>query len=195
MVASTAGAAVAGIATWARNLPREFRTAPEVARVLELGDQLAGLMAGDDGAKAKADLAALNVRVLVVKAVREQMRYDRAKLVVEAGKPFAIELVNEDMMPHNLVVVAPGARQEIGMLAQAMPIDKPDQQGRVMVPDHSKVLGGTRLINPGKREQLLLTAPEQEGNYEYVCTFPGHWTIMWGTLVVTRDRGQVGNGE
>jgi azurin len=166
-----------------------------VKRVLEIGDQLAGLLSGDEAAKAKADLATLSVRVIVVKTVREQMRYDQPRLVVEAGKPFAIDLVNEDMMPHNLVVVTPGSRQEIALAAQVMPIDKPDKQGRVFVPENSKVLGGTKLINPGKRELLMVPAIDQEGAYEYVCTFPGHWTIMWGTLVVTKDPEQLKNAK
>jgi len=32
-----------------------------------------------------------------------------------------------------------------------------------------------------------MNAPGKEGEYEYVCTFPGHSMIMWGKLVVTRD--------
>lgn len=194
-VAAKAGAAVTGIATWARALSVEARTAPEVKRVLEIGDQLAGLLSGDEAAKAKADLATLSVRVIVVKTVREQMRYDLNKLVVEAGKPFAIDLVNEDMMPHNLVVVAPGSRTEIATLAMTMPIDKPDKLGRVFVPENSKVLAGTKLVNAGKRELLMVPAIAQEGTYEYVCTFPGHFTIMWGTLVVTKDQEQLKNAR
>jgi azurin len=194
-VAAKAGATVAGVATWARALSVEARTAPDVKRVLDIGDQLAGLLFGDEAAKAKADLATLSVRVIVVKTVREQMRYDLNKLVVEAGKPFAIDLVNEDMMPHNLVVVTPGARTEVATLAMTMPIDKPDKLGRVLVPENSKVLAGTKLINPGKRELLMVPAIAQEGTYEYVCTFPGHFTIMWGTLVVTKDPEQLKNAK
>ena len=32
-----------------------------------------------------------------------------------------------------------------------------------------------------------LTAPTEEGTYEYFCTYPGHYLIMWGQLIVTRD--------
>jgi azurin/glucose/arabinose dehydrogenase/lysophospholipase L1-like esterase len=194
-VAAKAGPAVAGIAGWARALPVEGRTVPDVKRVLELGEELAGLLAGDEAAKAKADLSTLSVRVIVVKTVREQMRYDLNKLVVEAGKPFAIELVNEDMMPHNLVVVTPGSRSEIATQAMTMPVDKADKQGRIFVPENSKVLAATKMINPGKRELLMVPAIDQEGAYEYVCTFPGHFTIMWGTLVVTKDQELLKNAK
>ena len=32
-----------------------------------------------------------------------------------------------------------------------------------------------------------MTAPAAAGEYEYVCTYPGHWEMMWGKLVVTKD--------
>ncbi|MBU6327828.1 MAG: hypothetical protein KGQ89_09375, partial [Verrucomicrobia bacterium] len=37
------------------------------------------------------------------------------------------------------------------------------------------------------RATLRVAAPEKEGTYQYVCTFPGHWTIMKGELIVTKD--------
>jgi hypothetical protein len=43
------------------------------------------------------------------------------------------------------------------------------------------------LLEAGQSETLQLTAPEQEGVYEFVCTFPGHWQVMWGQFVVTKD--------
>ncbi len=184
---ANAAAAVMGIASWVKAMPVERRTTTEVKQVMAVGEQLVGLLTGDAAAKAKAALAEATVRVITLKTVREKMIYDQTKLVVEAGKPFAIDLINEDLMPHNLLVVTPGSRQEIAELAQVMPIDKPDAQGRVFYPVSDKILGGTKLVNPGKHELLLLTAPTIEGNYEYVCTFPGHWMIMKGILVVTKN--------
>ena len=32
-----------------------------------------------------------------------------------------------------------------------------------------------------------MTAPADEGEYEYVCTYPDHWQVMWGKLIVTKD--------
>ena len=31
------------------------------------------------------------------------------------------------------------------------------------------------------------SAPKEEGEYEYVCTLPGHYVLMWGKLIVTKD--------
>ncbi len=31
-----------------------------------------------------------------------------------------------------------------------------------------------------------MKAPSKPGEYEFVCTFPGHAVLMWGTLSVTK---------
>lgn len=127
--------------------------------------------------------------MIVVKTVREQMRYDTPRLVVEAGKPIEIIFENLDAMPHNFVVVEPGTRQAVAESVQARRPDQLDKEGRAYVPPtrDRRVLAATKLVEPGQKETLKLTAPAKEGEYEYVCTFPGHWPIMWGKLVVTKD--------
>ena len=90
-------------------------------------------------------------------------------------------------MPHNLVVVTPGSRREVGTAAMKMKPDQFDKQGRSFVPKSKEILGATKLLEAGQKESLKLTAPKEEGVYEYVCTYPGHWEVMWGKLVVTKD--------
>jgi len=97
-----------------------------------------------------------------------------------------IVLINDDAMPHNLVVVSPGAVEEIGKAADKM-TPEPDAQGRVNIPDSPKVLHATRMVEPGQQAKLSFTAPEEPGDYQYLCTFPGHWMRMVGTLAVVKD--------
>jgi putative heme-binding domain-containing protein len=106
--------------------------------------------------------------------------------VVEAGKPVAITLQNDDAMPHNLAILAPGALEEVGQAAEKMPAE-PDAEGRLYVPVSSKVLHATKLVPPGQKLQLAFTAPLEPGEYPFVCTFPGHWRRMVGTLAVAQD--------
>ena len=113
--------------------------------------------------------------------------YVDERLVVEAGKPFEIVLENDDFMPHNLVIVKPGAREAVGAAADVMQPGALDREGRAYVPALPAVVGATRLVESGNRATLKLTAPTQAGDYEYICTFPGHWPVMWGRLVVTTD--------
>jgi putative heme-binding domain-containing protein len=114
------------------------------------------------------------------------MLYDKALIVVETGKPVEIILVNDDAMPHNLVVVVPGAVEEIGQAAEKM-APEPDVEGRIHVPESAKVLHATKMVEPGQQGKLGFTAPEEPGDYQYVCTFPGHWRRMVGTLAVVKD--------
>jgi hypothetical protein len=86
-------------------------------------------------------LKELRVAVFVIRTVREQMRYDTPRLVVEAGKPFEIIIENDDFMPHNLVVVNAGLPREGRAGSDRMQPDQFDGQGRAFVPGSPEILG------------------------------------------------------
>ncbi len=94
-------------------------------------------------------------------------------------------------MPHNLVIVKPGTREKIGLASAKMKPDDLDGEGRAFIPDSPDILAATKLIEPRQKTALKLTAPTEEGAYEYFCTYPGHYLIMWGQLIVTRERGRL----
>jgi len=181
--ASTAEA----ILEWAQGVPPAERTGQQYIEVAQLGNEFAGYLAPSQAAAVRIGLRELSVAVFVVKTIHEQMQFDTRRIVVEAGKPCEIIFENNDVMPHNLVFIKPDNRLEIGALAQVMSPFEPDDKGRAYLPKHASVIDGTRLLEPGQKETLKLTAPELEGVYEFVCTFPGHWTIMWGRIIVTHD--------
>ena len=70
--------------------------------------------------------------------------------------------------------------------AAALPPDS-GAGGKPYVPDTPEVLVATSLVQAGRREALTFTAPGDPGEYPYVCTFPGHWLRMNGTMVVVDD--------
>src|SRR5207237_1301211 len=80
----------------------------------------------------------------------------------------------------------PGALEEIGQAAEKM-LPEPDANSRLYVPQSPKVLQATRLLDPGQKAKLAFTAPDEPGDYPYLCTYPGHWRRMVGTLAVARD--------
>jgi hypothetical protein len=55
------------------------------------------------------------------------------------------------------------------------------------VTESREIVAATKLLETGQSETLRIRALRDEGVYEYVCTFPGHWTVMFGQLVVTKD--------
>lgn len=180
------------ILKWAKSVPAAKRTEQNFVETVQVGMDLATLLPAADSTRVRSELLDLSVSVFVIKTVREQMRYDVGKLVVVAGKPFEIIFENDDMMPHNLAVMEPGAREIIGPITDKMQPTVLDRQGRPFIPSDRalarRILGATKLIEPGQKETLKLTAPTKTGNYDYVCTFPEHWKVMFGQLVVVKDK-------
>jgi len=183
-----AGAAALALVDWAAKVPAGNRTSQDYIETIQIASDLAGLLPPAQAEQARKSMKELQVAVFVLRTVREQMRYDVPRIVVEAGKPFEIILLNDDFMPHNLAVVKPGTRESVGMAAALMKPDQLDSQGRPYIPDvEGSILAATKLLESGQKETLKLTAPSKEGDYEYVCTFPGHHTLMWGWLIVRKD--------
>ncbi|HUF62746.1 MAG TPA: plastocyanin/azurin family copper-binding protein, partial [Verrucomicrobiales bacterium] len=185
--AAEAGETAKALLRWAATAPAGERTRQDYIELTQLGDDFSGYLGNAEAAELRRGFRELSVAVFVVKTVVEQLRFDTERLVVEAGNPFEIRFENNDNLPHNLLFIRPGTRLEIGTLAQVMLPDRLDRQGRAYFPDHPGIIDGTKLLEPGQKETLQLDAPDAEGEYEMVCTFPGHWTLMWGRIVVTRD--------
>ena len=191
----TAASAATALVAWAKAIPTDGRTSQDYVETIQLASDLAGQLPEARRLALRSELKELRVAVFVLRTVREQMRYDAPRLVVEAGKPFEIILINDDFMPHNLVVAKPGGREVIGPMADKMQPDRVDAQGRAFVPrsitnlsaPNELILAATKMLEPGQQATLKITTLNEEGEYSYVCTFPGHWPVMWGTLIVTKD--------
>lgn len=174
------------IVQYLKQSPPEKRGSPEFASTLQFASELASHLPPPESKSLVNVLRTLGPTIVRLRAIYEQMRFDQEQLVVEAGKPVIITLQNDDAMPHNLAVLRPGTLKEIGTAAEKMS-PTPDSQGRLYVPDSANVLHATRLVPPGQKLQLSFNAPDQPGDYPYVCTFPGHWLRMSGVLKVVPD--------
>jgi plastocyanin len=109
--------------------------------------------------------------VLRVQAVPNQMQFAPAELRVRAGQPVRLVFENPDLMPHNLLLTAPDAAEEVGALADVMAAE-PGALARHYVPASPLILHATPLVEPGRRAELAFTAPATPGRYPYLCTFP-----------------------
>ncbi len=124
--------------------------------------------------------------VLTIKVVEEQMKYDTKLITVKAGQPVVLTLENPDIMQHNLVICKPGTAEKVGKAADALARD-PKAVEKNYVPQMPEVLAATKLVNPGESFTLEFVAPSQPGDYPFVCTFPGHWSIMRGVMRVEKS--------
>ena len=52
------------------------------------------------------------------------------------------------------------------------------------IPDMPEVLFHTGLMQPESTETIYFIAPKTKGNYTFVCTYPGHYTLMQGVFSV-----------
>jgi glucose/arabinose dehydrogenase/azurin len=172
---------------WAKTVPTNKRTDQSFIETVQVASDLAGLLPQQQARAVRKDLRELSVAVFVIRTVREQMRYDTPRIVVEPGKPFEVILENDDFMPHNIVFVKPGTREKVAKAAERMKPEDDDGRGRAYVPKTTDVYAASKLLEAGQRASITLTAPNEEGVYEYVCTYPGHWMVMWGQLIITRD--------
>ncbi len=163
--------------------PPDRRTESRIIEAIQLGERLAAALPRESGVGVRRELRALGVHVVRIDTVVEQMRFDLAWFVAEAGKPVQIILNNPDPMPHNLVVTKPGSLQEIGKAATTMPMPS-DPEVKPYVPDSPLVLYATGLLKEGETEPLSFTAPTDPGEYVYLCTVPGHWVRMYGVMLV-----------
>jgi len=181
------GKVASGLVSWAETIPASGRTAPDYVEAIQFATDVVGYLPADQAKSYRAKLKELRVPVFIIRTVREQMRFDTPRIVVEPGKSVEITLENADFMPHNLAIVRPGTREKVGEAAALMKPDQLDGRGRAYIPNTPDIIAATRLLESGQRQTLSLTAPNEEGENEFVCTFPGHYQMMWGKLIVTKD--------
>ena len=102
---------------------------------------------------------------------------------VKAGEPLRFTLVNPDVVPHNWALIKPGTLQRVGDLANKLIAD-PDAFIRHYIPETSDVLYYTDIVQPNTQFVIFFNAPQEPGRYPYLCTFPGHWMVMNGEMIV-----------
>ena len=123
------------------------------------------------------------VNEFTIKAVgntMQEMAYDTKVLEVKAGSTVKITLVNEGIdasMIHNIVFVKKGTTEEVAMACVAAGPEKK------FVAENPNIIAASGLANPQQTIVLEFIAPPK-GDYEFLCTYPGHSNMMKGWLYV-----------
>ena len=113
----------------------------------------------------------------------KNLTYSLKTLTVRAGEPIRLTFANPDVVPHNWVLARVGSLARVGDLANKL-IAEPGAALRQYVPRSEDVLAYTDVVDPGAEFAISFRAPSEPGRYPYLCTFPGHWMVMNGELVV-----------
>ncbi|MCE2788141.1 MAG: plastocyanin/azurin family copper-binding protein [Bacteroidota bacterium] len=109
-----------------------------------------------------------------------EMSYDTKELKVKAGSNVKVNLTNKGSDPamlHNIVFVKQGTEKEVAMEG----LNLKDQN--YFNSSNPNVIAGSAVSQPAATVTVEFTAPEP-GTYTYICTYPGHWMAMQGTLIV-----------
>ncbi|HBJ87793.1 MAG TPA: azurin [Verrucomicrobiales bacterium] len=111
------------------------------------------------------------------------LAYDIKSISAKARQKVKLTFINNHPtlpQPHNFVLgklgVDKGKMMGIAMAAMTL-VDKG------YIPESADILANTKLLQPGQTETIEFTLPTA-GEYNYVCTFPGHAAIMNGTITV-----------
>ncbi len=136
-----------------------------------------------------------NLKVVKISCIPERMLFTVEQFAVLKGQPVKLVFVNPDATDHNLVIVRPGALAEVGMAANEMAKD-PRNANSDFIPLEKKklILHASAMIGPTRSSLVHVMrfhAPTEPGIYPFVCTFPGHWVVMKGDMVVANDLADV----
>ena len=117
----------------------------------------------------------------------DTMQFDVKNFNVTAGEKVKLIFKNSGQLPkiamgHNLVLLKKG----VSAIAFGQKALDAGANAVNPLPDSLKgdVIASTKLLGPGEQDVVSFTAPKEKGAYEYVCTFPGHFAMMRGTMTV-----------
>ena len=122
-----------------------------------------------------------NMVQIRLKAI-QGLHYDKSRFVVPPGSVVTLTLVNADDMDHNLVFTTAGRRQSVVSAAAALKGKGPELH---YIPDDPDLLWHIATVRPGDSAVVTFSAPDREGLYPYVCTYPGHGATMYGVMYVS----------
>ncbi|MGV3662974.1 MAG: PVC-type heme-binding CxxCH protein [Prosthecobacter sp.] len=158
---------------------------PELVKFLQDSEpkKLTGVARKKKAEKADPFDTQAGLQTVAIKTIPERLLFDVREFNVKAGAPVKLVFENPDVTPHNLLIVQPGAADEVGMAGNEM-AKLPDGMAKGFIPDSPKILHKTKMLMQGDVETLRFKAPEVPGKYPYICTFPGHWLVMKGEMIV-----------
>lgn len=146
------------------------------ALLLALGLTACGSAEGGDVAPAAA---------FTIEPVGNKMEFAKKSFTVEAGQQVTLTFKNTataEAMKHNVVVLKGTGDDVIQRVGQAAFQAGASKQ---YIPNDPAVLANTAVAAPGETVTVTFTAPSEPGTYSYICTFPGHYMMMQGTMTVT----------
>lgn len=113
----------------------------------------------------------------------DQMRFSVSEIRVKAGEPITLTLKNagtiaKEAMGHNLIVLQKGTNvEEFGQAAM-------NSKATDYIPESlkSSIIAHTKLLGPNESDTITFNL--EKGEYDFICSFPGHYSSMRGKIIV-----------
>ena len=119
------------------------------------------------------------IRIVALGANMSEMKFDIKSLKVPANKKLTIALVNESTdatMPHNIVFIQEGTANAVGQSGLKY------KENAYVNPEDENVIAHSLLVQIGETAYFTFTTPAA-GDYQFICSYPGHWGMMKGKFV------------
>ena len=112
----------------------------------------------------------------------DTMKFDKKILLVPAGKKITLTLNHTGKFPkvgmgHNFVLLK--ADTNVSEFAEKAAMARKTDY----IPEGDQTIAYTKLLGGGESDTITFEAPKK-GYYTFLCTFPGHWQLMRGKLIV-----------
>ena len=112
----------------------------------------------------------------------DQMQFDKKVLSASPGQKVTLTLNhtgrgNKMIMGHNFVLLKKDV--DVDVFARKA-VEARDSE---YIPEGDEMVAYTKLIGGGESVTITFDAPEQ-GIYNFICTFPAHYQLMRGQLIV-----------
>ncbi len=121
-------------------------------------------------------------RVEIVIEGSDQMRFNLSEITVSEGDTVVLTLKHVGKLPkaamgHNWVLLAKGT--EIKSFATSA-LQARDNE---YIPKSDNIIAHTALLGGGEETTIEFVAPAA-GEYDFICSFPGHYALMNGKFIV-----------
>lgn len=118
-----------------------------------------------------------------------QLKFTVTRIEARPGQKIKVVLTTVSRLPkmamaHNFVLLKANADATAVANASARASDN-----KYIAPGmKDQILAFTGLAGGGETVEITFTAPDKPGEYEYICTFPGHYAAgMKGVLTVKKQ--------
>ena len=113
----------------------------------------------------------------------DRRKFNLRKITVKAGQKIKLTLthtgkLDKRVMGHNVVFLKQGVK------TSAFASKAAAAKGNDYIPEGSTdMVANTKMLGGGETTTIEFTAPAA-GTYDYICSFPAHYAMMKGKLIV-----------